>query len=364
MKNDILALLWPAVAGLLAAVLILDRWVIEQPVAAGPLAPRSYSEAVSKATPSVVNIATSKLVSARTALRPNDPLMRRFLGPQRQRVERSLGSGVIMTAEGHVLTNNHVIAGASEILVQLYDGREASATLVGGDPETDLAVLKIDLPDLKPAVVADSDTLRVGDIVLAIGNPYGFGHSVSQGVVGGLGRYGMQLGAYNEFIQTDATVLPGSSGGALVDATGRLIGINTLIYTAGGDGAEASGSINLASPSNLATFVLQDIIDYGAVVRGWLGVAVELVLAASNTGQPQVRLMVSGVAPDGPAQRAGIQVGDFIVAMEGEPVVDGAVAMRQIARLRPGERVDVALQRGDQSLTVTAIVGTRNAISG
>lgn len=361
MKNAILALLWPAVAGLLAAVLILDRWVIDQPGAATPIAQTSFSSAVTEATPSVVNIFTRKRVPSRQGPFFNDPLLRRFLGPQRQRIEQSLGSGVIMTAEGHILTNNHVIAGAEAIQVQFYDGRSASASIVGSDPATDLAVLKVDLPDLKPAVLANSDVLRVGDIVLAIGNPYGFGHSVSQGVIGGVGRYGQQLGDFTEFIQTDAAILPGSSGGALIDTEGRLVGINTLIYTAGSESDASANGINLATPSNLAAWVLQDLIAYGAVVRGWLGVSVELVEARTTRGDVQRRLRVAGVDIDGPADRAGLQVGDVIVALDDVPVTDGAMAMREIVRLRPGERVAVSLQRGDQQLTVTAIVGTRNA---
>lgn len=213
MKNDILAFLWPAVAGLFAAVLILDRWVVDPPGVEVPVAQSSFSSAVTEATPSVVNIFTRKRVLSRQGPFLNDPLFRRFLGPQRQRIEQSLGSGVIMTAKGHILTNNHVISGAEAIQVQFYDGRSASASIIGTDPATDLAVLKVDLPDLKPAALANSDLLRVGDIVLAIGNPYGFGHSVSQGVIGGVGRYGQQLGDFTEFIQTDAAILPGSSGG-------------------------------------------------------------------------------------------------------------------------------------------------------
>lgn len=361
MKNDILAFLWPAVAGLLAAVLILDRWVIDQPSAESPVAQSSFSAAVTEATPSVVNIFTRKRVLSRQGPFFNDPLLRRFLGPQRQRIEQSLGSGVIMTAEGHILTNNHVIAGAEAIQVQLYDGRSASASIVGSDPATDLAVLKVELPDLKPAVLANSDLLRVGDIVLAIGNPYGFGHSVSQGVIGGVGRYGQQLGDFTEFIQTDAAILPGSSGGALIDTEGRLVGINTLIYTAGSEADAGGNGINLATPSNLASWVLQDLIAYGSVVRGWLGVSVELVEARTTRGEVQRRLRVAGVDTDGPADRAGLQVGDYIVALDDVPISDGSVAMREIIRLRPGERVVVALQRGDQQLTVTAIVGARDA---
>ena len=367
MKNDILAFLWPAIAGLLAAILILDRWVIEDPavVVAGD-AVATYREAVTRATPSVVNIYTAKVVETRQALRLNDPLLRRYLGPRGQRLERSLGSGVIMSADGHIMTNNHVIADADAIQVALNDGRQANATVVGSDPATDLAVLKIDLPDLSPIEAADSDAISVGDVVLAIGNPYGFGHSVSQGIVSGLGRFGLQLSAYEDYIQTDASSHPGNSGGALIDTRGRLVGINTLIYTANGDDGELPSGIgiNLATPSNLATFVLDDLVRYGSVIRGWLGVSVELVQGRSADGRLQQFLRVTGVAPQGPAARAGIQVGDVIMALDGEVARDGRIAMHRIARLRPGERLAVQLRRGDETLAVEATVGTREPTQG
>lgn len=363
MKEFLVSLLWPVVAGLLAAVLILDRWVLSDPLlGSSGTAVSSYRDAVAKATPSVVNIYTAKLVTQRQGARLNDPLLRRYRGPSagRQRVERSLGSGVIMTAEGHIITNNHVIADADAIQVLLHDGRTANAVVIGSDLSTDLAVLKIDLPALSPAVPADSTKISVGDVALAIGNPYGFGHSVTQGIISGLGRSGLQLSDYEDYIQTDASIHLGNSGGALIDSEGHLLGINTLIYTTNSDGSQSTGiGINLATPSNLATFVMQDIINFGTVVRGWLGISVELIVSRSAEGIPEQALIVSALAPEGPAERAGLQVGDVIAVINGERVHDGRVTMHQIARLRPGEVASITVTRGGETVDLTAVVGTR-----
>jgi serine protease DegS len=303
------------------------------------------------------------LVDARTDPRLNSPLQRRLFSNRgsRQRIERSLGSGVILSAAGHIVTNNHVIAGADAIQVLLADGRSASASVVGSDPETDLAILHIDLPELTPIALADAGDIAVGDVVLAIGNPYGFGHSVSQGIVSGVGRFGLQLSTYEGYIQTDATIHLGSSGGALIDHQGRLVGINTLIYTAGTErNGETPGiGINLATPSPLAAAVLHDIVKYGHVIRGWLGVSVEVLLREQQAGGPMQQLIVTDLAPGGPAQRAGIQLNDIIVAMDGEPVVDGRAAMLQIAQLRPGHLLRVNLDREGVPIELEAVVGTR-----
>ena len=239
----------PAIAGLLAALLILDRWVLPQSGSRGPEGSEvvSYANAVRIATPAVVNIYTAKLVSSRPNPLLNDGFFQRFTRPgqqpQRQRIERSLGSGVIVTAEGHILTNNHVIAGADAIQILLQDGRSANAIVIGTDTATDLAVLKVELPNLQPISLGDSNAARVGDVVLAIGNPLGFGHSVTQGIVSALGRYGLQPNAYEDYIQTDATIHLGNSGGALIDTRGRLLGINTLIYTGNSQGNNAATGI-------------------------------------------------------------------------------------------------------------------------
>ena len=363
MKQELTAFIWPALVGVLAAALILDKWVLEPRETGNAPVNGSYRDAVALATPSVVNIYTAKLVDARTDPRLNSPLQRRLFSNRgnRQRVERSLGSGVILSAAGHIVTNNHVIAGADAIQVLLADGRSASASVVGSDPETDLAILHIDLPQLTPIALADAEDIAVGDVVLAIGNPYGFGHSVSQGIVSGVGRFGLQLSTYEGYIQTDATIHLGSSGGALIDHQGRLVGINTLIYTAGTErNGETPGiGINLATPSPLAAAVLDDIVKYGHVTRGWLGVSVEVLLSEQQAGGPMQQLIVTDLAPGGPAQRAGIQLNDIIVAMDGEPVVDGRAAMLQIAQLRPGHLLRVNLDREGVPIELEAVVGTR-----
>ena len=363
MRESLKFITWPASAGLLAALLILERW--EEPGtgvggdnSGGAV---SYADAVATATPSVVNIYTAKLVSTRRNPLLDDMYFRKFARPQaqRQRIERSLGSGVIMSDEGHILTNNHVIAGADAIQVLLHDGRSANAVVIGTDPATDLAVLKIDLPDLRPFVLGDANAARVGDVVLAIGNPLGFGHSVTQGIVSALGRYGLQLNTYEDYIQTDAIIHLGNSGGALIDTRGRLLGINTLIYTANNTNRSATTGIgiSLAIPVDLAKFVMRDLIDYGEVIRGWLGVSVEpLGGVASGTGGHRA-LVVAAVASEGPAGKAGIQVGDIITHIDGEPVEDGRLTMHRIAMLRPGDTVEISLQRGQQSLALRTIVG-------
>ena len=365
MKYDLIGMMWPALVGVLAAALILDKWVL--PADDGHALPTQggYRDAVALATPSVVNIYTAKLVDTRDNPRLNSPLLRRFRANRggAQRIERSLGSGVILSSGGFIVTNNHVIAGADAIQVLLADGRSASASVAGNDPETDLAILQIDLPDLTPIELAQTSDIAVGDIVLAIGNPYGFGHSVSQGVVSGLGRFGLQLSTYEGYIQTDATVHLGSSGGALIDSRGRLVGINTLIYTAGAErGEETPGiGINLATPSDLAASVLEDIVKYGRVIRGWLGVSVEVLLSEGVVTPPVQQLIVTNLAAGGPAERAGIRLNDIIVAMDGEPVVDGRAAMLQIARLRPGHLLRVNVDRDGTPLELEAVVGTRNS---
>jgi len=362
-KQELTAIIWPALVGVLAAAFILDKWVLEPKERGNAPVSVGYRDAVALATPSVVNIYTAKLVDARTDPRVNSPLQRRLFSNRgsRQRVERSLGSGVILSAAGHIVTNNHVIAGADAIQVLLADGRSASASVVGSDPETDLAILHIDLPELTPIALADAEDIAVGDVVLAIGNPYGFGHSVSQGIVSGVGRFGLQLSTYEGYIQTDATIHLGSSGGALIDHQGRLVGINTLIYTAGTErNGETPGiGINLATPSPLAAAVLDDIVRYGHVIRGWLGVSVEVLLSEQQAGGPTQQLIVTDLAPGGPAQRAGIQLNDIIMAMDGEPVVDGRAAMLQIAQLRPGHLLRVNLDREGVPIELEAVVGTR-----
>ena len=360
MREWFAQLVWPALVGVLAAVILLNLEWLELP--GNKQGPASYSDAVTVATPSVVNIYTAKLVAEKTPVF-NAPLLRRYTnrGERQPRVERSLGSGVIMSQDGHIITNQHVIDGAQSIQILLSDGRRASASVVGIDPDTDLALLKTELTGLSAIKTADSDAIKVGDVVMAIGNPFGFGHSVTLGIISGLERYGLQLSAYESYIQTDAAIHLGNSGGALIDSEGRLVGINTLIYTAAPDQSNDSSGIgiNLATPSNLVNTVISDLIEYGAVIRGWLGVEVDLLLGLDDQGRTTQSLLVTETAAGGPAERAGIQVGDLIVALDGADVSDAREAMQMIARLRPGDRVLVGLQRKDRRLDVDAIVATR-----
>jgi serine protease DegS len=363
MKSLLKFLTWPTVAGVLLALLILERWVIpSSPINRHHQAlTNSYAEAVQAATASVVNIYTAKLVNSRRNPALEDRFFQRYTAPprQRQRIEQSLGSGVIMSASGHILTNNHVISGADAIQVLLHDGRTASATVVGTDQATDLAVLKIDLPELQPVTLADSTRAQVGDVVLAIGNPLGFGHSVTQGIISALGRYGLQNNpySYEDYIQTDAIIHLGNSGGALIDTQGKLLGINTLFYAADNGQSPTGIGISLAIPVNLAEFVMHDLIEYGEVIRGWLGVSVEPMRTLDSNNIPGQVLAVRSVADNGPAARAGVEPGDIITHLDGEVVRDGRLAMHRIALLRPGDTVAIGLLRGQQSMELQAVLG-------
>jgi serine protease DegS len=307
----------------------------------------------------VVNIYTERRVATGRSLLDN-PFMPIPLGVPRQRIERSLGSGVIMRSDGYILTNNHVIEGADAVQVLLSDGRSAAAQFVGRDLATDLAALHVDLDDLSAIRVADSDTLSVGDVVLAIGNPLGFGHSVTQGIISGLGRFGLNPGTYEGFIQTDAVIHPGSSGGALVDVDGALVGISSLIYTSS-DGNSLGNTgigISLAIPSNLAEFVMNDLIRYGKVIRGWLGVQVEQ-LANPSAQAPGQQLLVRAVAPEGPAERAGLRSGDIITHFDDEPIDDVRLSMYEVSLLRPGDRLSITVLRDGEVEDLSAIIGTQ-----
>ena len=342
-------LVWPTMIGLLAGLTLV---ALRQPVFdSQPDAP-GYANAFVRAAPAVVNIYTSKIVRQEQSPLFDDPILKHFFRrgnpAEREKVERSLGSGVIVSGEGYLLTNNHVIRGADEILVLLQDGRQSIARLIGGDVETDLAVLKIDLPDLKPITIGNTERVRVGDIVLAIGNPYGFGQSMSQGIVSAKGRYGLGLSQYENFIQTDAAINPGNSGGALVDQNGKLLGINTAIYTKSG----GSMGIGLAIPADLALRTMGDIIEYGRAVRGWLGLEVKEL--DQNNG-----VVISAVMPNGPAAEAGLQVGDIIYAINQTAVGDGHAGMNEIAVTRPGDKITLNIGREGKRGEVQVVAGIR-----
>lgn len=324
--------------------------------------PWSYADAVERAQPAVVNIYTSKIVTRSFHPLHDDPVFRRFFGmneaPQRQRMQSSLGSGVIVSPSGYVLTNNHVIAGADEIRVSLQDGRETLATIVGADPETDLAVLYIEVPKLPSITLAASQQVRVGDIVLAIGNPFGVGQTVTEGIVSALGRNQSNISTFVDFIQTDAAINPGNSGGALINAQGDLIGINTAIYTKTG----SSTGIGFAIPVDLAKQILMAIVKDGEVVRGWLGIEPQMMteaIAKALNVQFTQGLLVAGVFEQGPAFKAGILPGDIITHINTKEVSDPRAAMGLITSLKPGETVNLRIRRQDKSVNIVASVEAR-----
>ena len=357
-------LTWPIICGVLTAIIILQYLAnngnntFNDPAHS----PHSYAESVERAAPAVVNIWTRKVVKQKLPPLFNDPFFRHFLEQnnirQRERVQQSLGSGVIMNEQGYILTNHHVINGAQEILLLLHDGREALASVVGSDPDTDLAVLKIELEDLASIQLGDPSTAKVGDVVLAIGNPYGFGQTVTQGIISATGRYGLKLNTYENYIQTDAAINPGNSGGALVDAHGRLLGINSAIYSRSG----GSQGIGLAIPIDLALRIADDLVQYGKAIRGWLGIEVQplsAIAAQNHNLAPGNGIVVTAVAPNGPADQAMIMPGDIIYAINDSPVGDGNAGMNLIAATRPGEQVSIEIVRNRKHFKVEAIVGSR-----
>ncbi|WP_137974933.1 Do family serine endopeptidase AlgW [Pseudomonas sp. F(2018)] len=366
---------WPLLVGLLLALLLIQRypqWVglpsnevhLQQAPRYGIAqeGPVSYADAVSRAAPAVANLYTTKMVN-KSSTHPllDDPVFRRFFGdnlPKQRRMESSLGSAVIMSAEGYLLTNNHVVSGADQIVVALKDGRETLARLIGSDPETDLAVLKIDLQNLPPMTLGRSDQIQIGDVTLAIGNPFGVGQTVTMGIISATGRNQLGLNTYEDFIQTDAAINPGNSGGALVDAHGNLIGINTAIFSKSG----GSQGIGFAIPVKLAREVMKAIIEQGQVIRGWLGIEVQPLtpeLAESFGLQGRAGILVAGIYRGGPAQKAGLQPGDLILKIGDEAAVDGRRSMNQVARTQPGEKVAITVLRGGEALELTAEIGVR-----
>ncbi len=324
----------------------------------------SYHDAISMAAPAVVNVYATQILSRRVNPLLQDPIFRRFFGdlPPGQQKNSSLGSGVIVNESGYLLTNAHVIEKASEIQVRLADGRESQAEVIGMDPETDLAVLRIDLENLPVAPVGDSNSLRVGDVVLAIGNPYDFGQTVTQGLVSATRRSRLGITHIEDFIQTDAAINPGNSGGALINAGGRLVGINTAIFSNTG----GSQGIGFAVPINMAVDVMQQLVSNGFVIRGWLGIEAQPVpadsAAPSNAGSGGI--VVTGVYRNSPAARAGIMPGDIITRINGELLLDAQQAIQKISRLQPGEMINLDIIRGWQNLFLTAEVGQRPKFSG
>jgi len=316
----------------------------------------SYADAVQRAAPAVVNVYTARLVTERIAPSLGE-LFGDYMPRYRQRIERSLGSGVIVDKSGHIVTNHHVIANADAIRVQLADGRGADARIVGRDPDTDLAVLKIDLSPLPVATFGHSDQLKVGDVVLAIGNPIGLTHTVTHGIVSATSRQQLGIAPLEDFIQTDAPINFGNSGGALVDASGALVGINTAIV-AKNIGVEGIG---FAIPVNMVRGVLSDIIAHGRVIRGWIGIVPEDVPEeeAQQLGLAQAGVIIGNLYVGSPAQRAGLQPGDLLLGIDGSAPHGAQDALGRIASHAPGSSVLLRGLRRGRVFEVRAQVGER-----
>ena len=333
----------------------------------GQLSPGSYHEAVKRSMPAVVNIFTSKASAkpkTRKGANPNsaDPLFKFFFGdqPPEEEPSSSLGSGVLVSPEGYILTNHHVISDADDIDVALSDGRKVKAQVIGSDPETDIAVLKIEAKKLPtPITLGKVESVHVGDVVLAIGNPFSVGQTVTSGIVSALGRDHVGINTFENFIQTDAAINPGNSGGALIDTRGNLIGINTAIYSNNG----GSMGIGFAIPVNLAKQVMESILANGSVTRGWIGVEPQNLSKelSESLGLPATTegALISGVLENGPAARGGIKPGDVLITVNGNPIKDVRSLLNQIAQISPGNDAKLTILRKGKEMELIAQTGKR-----
>ncbi|GAC1425811.1 MAG: Do family serine endopeptidase [Burkholderiaceae bacterium] len=335
--------------------------MLEAPSSSHPDAAGSYRNAAKRAMPSVVNIFTTKEAKRTKNPMMEDPFFRRFFGDQQREQEEkqfSLGSGVIVSSQGYILTNNHVVEAADEIEVALADGRKVVAKVVGADPETDLAVIKIDLPDLPAITLGHAETASVGDVVLAIGNPFGVGQTVTMGIISALGRNHLGINLFENFIQTDAAINPGNSGGALIDTNGNLLGVNTAIYSRSG----GSLGIGFAIPVTTVKNVMESIISNGQVVRGYIGVEPQDItpeLAESFGLSTKSGAIIAGVVRGGPADRAGMRPGDILVRVQDKPVTDTTEMLTLIAQLQPGAKAKITVMRKSQQAVLDVTVGKR-----
>jgi serine protease Do len=344
--------------------IIIDK----EPIKRGADSVTSFAPVVQKAAPSVVTVYSKRTVKEDLRRIPfDDPFFRRFFGfdnedlfrqqPPRERQVQGLGSGVIVSADGYILSNNHVVADADEVKIALPDDPgEHIAKVVGTDPQTDIAVLKVEAGKLSPITLTDSSNLRVGDVVLAVGNPFGVGQAVTLGIVSGVGRGGMGITEYEDFIQTDASINPGNSGGALVDAQGRLVGINTAILSRSG----GNQGVGFAVPINLARNVMEQIVKSGRVTRGYLGVYIQPVtdaLAREFNLTDQSGALVGGVTPDSPGDKAGLEEGDVITEFNGKKVTDSRHLRLMVSQSAPKSKATLKLLRDGKERTVTATLG-------
>jgi len=326
----------------------------------------SYAQAVKITSPAVVNIYTAKVVAQRRPRLFEDPLFKHFFGDSgqsipRKRLETSLGSGVIISEQGYIITNNHVIEGADEIQVALKDGRNLQARIIGSDPESDIAVLHVADQNLPAITLGQSEAIEIGDVVLAIGNPFGVGQTVTMGIVSATGRDRLGLSTFENFIQTDAAINPGNSGGALINAFGHLVGINTAIYSRSG----GSQGIGFAIPIDNVKDIAEQIIQHGHVVRGWIGIEIQNIsadLAESFGLKDTSGVIIAGVLNNGPADKAGLKPGDILRAVNDRKVIDGKHAINLIARAKPGTTVKLQLQRGGQEFTSDVVTNERPQI--
>ncbi len=375
-RKLMLFVLQASAVGILAAVLLLvflpgsvinKRPVVEfledqtdrpNELGTGPV---SYATAVQRASPAVVNIYTSKNVILKQRPILDSPLFRRFFGDLNQpqsRTQTSLGSGVILSSQGYILTNYHVIENADEIEVYLADGKSVSATVLGADPETDLAVLTIEVENLPTLVLSDSSKLQVGDVVLAIGNPFGFGQTVTQGIISATGRNRLGINTFENFIQTDAAINPGNSGGALINAYGELVGINTAIFSKSG----GSQGIGFAIPIGLAVDVMAQIVEHGRVIRGWLGLELQNIspqLAESFGLDTLSGVLVAGVVRRSPAYNSGIRPGDIILSFDSLQTSDAKNIQNEIANHKPGNIVTITGLRKGKTFTQEVEIAQR-----
>lgn len=344
-----------------------SQTVVVKEVSQTNLVPKisSYSMAAQRAMPAVVNIFTSKKALPNPHQRfLDDPAFRQFFGDQLEGMEtqsqpdNSLGSGVIVSEQGLILTNNHVIATADAIEIALADGRKLPATVIGTDPESDLALIKIEAMNLPAITFASSDAINVGDIVLAIGNPFGVGQTVTQGIVSALGRNHLGINTFENFIQTDASINPGNSGGALIDVVGNLVGVNSAIYSRNG----GSMGIGFAIPAKLAKQVMEQIITQGSVTRGWIGIEAQDITAelAESFRLSQVQgSLIAGVLAGGPAARAGLKAGDILLKINNSKVFDSASMLNIISVLPPNKSAILTISRAQKLINIPVVIGRR-----